>query len=69
MKSKDDVAVIIQARTGSTRVPNKMLKPFAKFLKLLKHFTTFCETAQKTLKVFKHLATFCNILHFFFKIL
>ena len=29
MKSKDDVAVIIQARTGSTRVPNIMLKPFA----------------------------------------
>lgn len=29
MKSIDDIAFVIQARTQSTRVPNKMLRPFA----------------------------------------
>jgi len=29
MKNLTDVAFILQARSGSTRVPNKMLKPFA----------------------------------------
>ena len=29
MKNKDDICIIIQARTSSERVPNKMLKPFA----------------------------------------
>lgn len=29
MKNKDEICVIIQARKNSTRVPNKMLKPFA----------------------------------------
>ena len=29
MKIKDEICVIIQARKNSTRVPNKMLKPFA----------------------------------------
>ena len=29
MKNINDVCIIIQARTGSTRVPNKMLRPFA----------------------------------------
>ena len=29
MKNINDVLFIIQARTQSTRVPNKMLKPFA----------------------------------------
>ena len=29
MKNINDVLFIIQARTQSTRVPNKMLRPFA----------------------------------------
>ena len=29
MKNIKDVCFIVQARTQSTRVPNKMLKPFA----------------------------------------
>ncbi len=29
MKSKENVAVVIQARLGSQRVPRKMIKPFA----------------------------------------
>ena len=29
MKSVNDIAVIVQARTNSQRIPNKMLRPFA----------------------------------------
>ena len=29
MKSIDDIAIIIQARLGSKRIPQKMIKPFA----------------------------------------
>ena len=29
MKNKENVAVVIQARLGSQRVPRKMIKPFA----------------------------------------
>ena len=29
MKPIKDIAVVIQARLGSQRIPNKMLKPFA----------------------------------------
>ena len=29
MKNRDDICVIVQARLGSQRIPQKMIKPFA----------------------------------------
>ena len=43
MKDKKDIAVIIQARLGSQRVPNKMIKQF--------HNTTLLDIALEKIKL------------------
>ena len=45
MKDKKDIAVIIQARLGSQRVPNKMIKQF--------HNTTLLDIALEKIKKLK----------------